>query len=167
MAATKISSPDQYRRRDEALVPRLRHERNRGPRSPRYSRRTEAGASPHPLHDAADGSAAQPAHAQMRPHRRRRNGQISSARQSRCLRRVGASGAAVRHALSRWWRAREISARSMATRPRPIVTPKPGCRAFPRRCWKTWISKRSISSRTTTRAKSSRKCCRRAFRICW
>src|SRR2546425_7400772 len=43
---------DQPRRGDAALVSRLRHERDRGPRAPRRARRPEAGPPPGAVRDA-------------------------------------------------------------------------------------------------------------------
>ena len=64
-------------------------------------------------------------HPQVRQHRRRRHGQVPSARQPRGVRRAGAPGADRSPCAIRWWTDRATSARSTAIRRRPIVTPKP------------------------------------------
>ena len=46
--------PGFHRRRDEALLPRLRDERDRGARAARRARRPQAGASAHPVLDARE-----------------------------------------------------------------------------------------------------------------
>ena len=80
------------RRGDAPLLPRLRDERDRGAGAPRHPRRAEAGASPHPLFDADKRQSVEPRLPQIRPHRRRRDGQIPSAWRSRDLRCDGAAG---------------------------------------------------------------------------
>ena len=80
-------------RRNEAQLSRLRDERDREPRAAGRARRAEARAPPHPLRDARAQLHARPALQQVGAHRRRRDGQISSAWRPRDLRRAGAHGA--------------------------------------------------------------------------
>src|SRR6266446_4297855 len=60
---------DQPRRGDAALVSRLRHERDRGPRAPRRARRPEAGPPPGAVRDARGEQHLEPAVREMRAHR--------------------------------------------------------------------------------------------------
>ena len=72
------------------------------------ARRAQAGAAPHPLHDVAaepDGRRQAP---QVREGRRRRDGQLPSARRRRALRDARAHGAAVLAALSARRRLRQL-----------------------------------------------------------
>ena len=83
---------------DEALLPRLRHERDRGARVAGRPRRPQAGAPAHPLFDARAGPHARQEVRQVGPRGRRRDGQVSPARRSGDLRRAGAHGAGFLHA---------------------------------------------------------------------
>ena len=60
-------------RRDEALLSRLRHERDRGACAARCARRSQAGASAHPLLDVRAGPHAGQEVRQVRARRRRRD----------------------------------------------------------------------------------------------
>ena len=82
----------------KTLLPRLRHERDRGACAARCARRTEAGAPAHPLFDVRERLYAGQAIREVRPRRRRRHGQISSAWRPVDLRRAGAHGAGLLHA---------------------------------------------------------------------
>ncbi len=90
---------DQPRRGDAALVSRLRHERDRGPRAPRRARRPEAGPPPGAVRDARGEQHLEPAVREVRAHRRRGAGQVPPARRHRDLRGAGAHGAGLLHAL--------------------------------------------------------------------
>ena len=92
--------PHQHRRRDAAVVSRLRHERDHRARAARHPRRAEAGASAHSVRDVGDGAGVQPRLPQVRGHRRRSAGQLPSARRHAGLRRAGAHGAGFFAALS-------------------------------------------------------------------
>ena len=69
-------NPGQHRRRDEALVHGLRHERNHRAGAARRARRPEAGAPPRALRHADDGAGEQPRLPQVRQDRRRGDGQL-------------------------------------------------------------------------------------------
>ena len=58
----KSIAPSQHRRRNEAVVPRLRDERNHRASAARRPRRPEAGASARAVRDAADGPGVEPAY---------------------------------------------------------------------------------------------------------
>ena len=85
-------------RRDEALLPRLRHERDRVARAARRARRPEARAPAHPVRHARAGPRPQQEIRQERPRGRRGDGQVPPARQPADLRRAGAHGAGLLHA---------------------------------------------------------------------
>ena len=91
-------SPGFDHRGDEAQLPRLRHERDRGARAAGCARRAQAGASAHPLFDARERLRVEQAVPQIGARRRRRHRQISSARRPVDLRRAGAHGAGFLHA---------------------------------------------------------------------
>ncbi len=81
-------SPVSDRRRDEDLLSRLRDERDRRPRAARRARRAEAGPPPHPLRLPGRRLRPRPALSQVGQDRRRRDGQLPSARRQRDLRRA-------------------------------------------------------------------------------
>ena len=87
-----------HHRRDEAQLPRLRHERDRLARAARHPRRPEARAPAHPVRHARAGARPQQEVRQERPRRRRGDGQVPPARQPADLRRAGAHGAGFLHA---------------------------------------------------------------------
>ena len=160
--------PHQYRRRDAAVVPRLRHERDRGPRAARYSRRPEAGASAHPLRHAARWA--------WRPTGPPRkcakivgevHGQVPPARRLGHLRRLGAHGAALLHALPAGGRPGQLRLGGWRPAGGHAVHRGAACRASPPRCSRTSTRKRSISGPTTTTASRSPRSCPRAFPTCW
>ena len=93
------NSADQPRRGDAALVSRLRHERDRGPRAPRRARRPEAGPPPGAVRDARGEQHLEPAVREVRAHCRRSAGQVPPARRHCDLRGAGAHGAGLLHAL--------------------------------------------------------------------
>ena len=68
------------RRRDAGLVPRVRLLGHLLPGAARRPRRAQAGAPPDPLPDGRDGPAARPRPREVRPRRRRRDGQAAPAR---------------------------------------------------------------------------------------
>ena len=94
------SRGSRHRKRDEDLVSRLLDERHHRPGHPRHPRRPEAGASPLPFFHAPDRLALQPALQEVGAHRRRRDGQIPSARRRRHLRYRRAHGPGLLPALS-------------------------------------------------------------------
>ena len=81
------------RRGDEALLPRLRDERDRGARAARCPRRAQTGPPPHPLLDEGERQRVEPRLPQIGAHRRRRDRQIPPAWRAGDLRRDGADGA--------------------------------------------------------------------------
>ena len=91
-------SPGLDQRGNEALVSRLRHERDRVAGAAGRARRPEARASTHPAFDERAGPYARQEIRQIGARRRRRDGQISPARRPGDLRRVGAHGAGFLHA---------------------------------------------------------------------
>ena len=93
------NSSRESRRRDAPVVSRLRHERHRRPRAARRSRRPEARAPPHPARHARARKRLEQGLQEIRTRRRRRHRQIPPARRQRRVRRAGAHGAAVFHAL--------------------------------------------------------------------
>ena len=78
--------------------------------------RAQAGAAADPVPDGRDGPAARPRPRQVRPRRRRGDGQAAPARRRRDLRRAGPAGAAVRDAAAAGRRARQLR---LAGRRRP------------------------------------------------
>ena len=80
------------------VVPRLRDERDRGPGAAGRARRAQAGPPARALLDARVGPAAQPALPQVRERRRRRDGQLPSARRLGDLRHARAPRAGLRDA---------------------------------------------------------------------
>ena len=91
-------SPGLHHRGDEAQLPRLRHERDRGAGAAGRARRSQAGASAHPLFDARERAYARQEVREVGARGRRRDGQISSARRPGDLRRAGSHGAGFLHA---------------------------------------------------------------------
>ena len=88
----------QHRRRDEALVPGLRDERDHRAGAAGRARRAQAGASPRALRDAADGPGQQPRLPQVRQDRRRGHRQLPPARRRAGLRHPGPPGPGLQHA---------------------------------------------------------------------
>ena len=97
-AAAVGRAPRFHHRRDEAQLPRLRHERDRVARAAGRARRAQARAPAHPLFDARAGPHARQEIRQVGARGRRRDGQIPPARRQRDLRRAGAHGAGFLHA---------------------------------------------------------------------
>ena len=95
----KRSRPDPYRGRDAPLLPRLRHERDRGPRPAGCPRRAQARAPAHPVRHAREQHRLEPPLRQVRPGGRRRARQVPPPRRHGDLRRPGAHGPAVLPAL--------------------------------------------------------------------
>ena len=87
------------RRGNAPLVPRLRHERDRGARPAGRARRPEAGAPARAVRDARVEQRLEPALREVRAHRRRGARQVPPARRLRHLRGAGAHGAGLLHAL--------------------------------------------------------------------
>ena len=142
---------DHHRRGDAPLLPRLRHERDRGARAARCARRPEAGAAPHPLRDEGRRLRLDAAVPQVRAHRRRRDGQVSPARRHGDLRRHGAHGAGLLHAPAADRRAGQFRLDGRRSAGGDALHRGAPGHASPRRCWPTSTRTRSISSRTTTR----------------
>src|ERR1041384_8303858 len=90
---------DLHRGGDDELVHGLRHERDRFAGPARRARRTEAGAPAHPVHAARVEQHVQPAVPQVRPRRRRSDGQVPPARRLVDLRRAGPHGPGLLDAL--------------------------------------------------------------------
>ena len=112
----------------------LRDVRHHVPRPAGRARRPQARAAAHPVHDVPRPAAdlRRPAE-EVRPHRRRRDGQVPPARRRGHLRGPGPHGPAVGDARARWSTGRGTSARSTATRPRPTATPRPSSTAVAER----------------------------------
>ena len=85
--------PHLDRRRDEDQLPRLRHVGDRRAGAARRSRRAQAGSPADPLRLPGSGLCRGQGLSQVEPHRRRRDGQISSPRRQRDLRRARADDA--------------------------------------------------------------------------
>ena len=91
--------PGQHRRRDEAVVHGLRHERNHWTSAARRPRRPEAGASPRAVRHEDDGPVVDARLPQVREDRRRGDGQLPSPRRRVDLRHARPAGAGLQHAL--------------------------------------------------------------------
>ena len=106
-ATTQLPSPGrgrpdrrQPRRGDEAVLPRLRHERHHRPGHPRHQGRPEARPPPRPLRHVRDGDDLQQALQEIGPHRRRRHRKIPSPRRPGRLRHARPHGPGLQPALS-------------------------------------------------------------------
>ena len=133
----------------------------------RRPRRPQARASAHPLRDARAQFHARPPLQQVRAHRRRRDGQIPSARRSRDLRRAGAHGAGLLDARAAHRRPGQFRLGRRRSAGGACATPKRGSQ--PRRDGAARGSRqghRRFPARTTTRRSWSRSSCRRAFPTC-
>ena len=97
-----------HRSRDAAQLPRLRDVGHRRPRAARRPRRPQAGAPPGALRDVRRRLPAGPRLLQVRPRRRRRDGQLPPARRLGDLRHLGPAGAAVVAALPAGRRQRQL-----------------------------------------------------------
>ncbi len=84
---------------DEAVLPRLRHERHHRPGHPRHQGRPEARPPPRPLRHVRVGDDPQQALQEIGPHRRRRHRQIPPARRPGGLRHARPDGPGLQHAL--------------------------------------------------------------------
>ena len=158
---------DHHRRGDAALLPRLRHERDRGARAARCARRAEAGATAHPLRDEGRRLRFDAALPQVRAHRRRRDGQVSPARRHGDLRRHGAHGAGLLHAPAADLGAGQFRLDGWRSAGgHALHRGAPGA-APPKCCSPTSTRTRSSSSPTTTSASRSRRSCRRPIPTCW
>ena len=91
--------PRQHRRRNEAFVHGLRHERNHWTSAARRPRRPQAGASPRAVRHEDDGPVVDARLSQVRQDRRRGDGQLPSPRRCVHLRHARADGAGLQHAL--------------------------------------------------------------------
>ena len=99
MADLSRSYTRQHRRRNEAVVHGLRHERDHWTSAARRARRVEAGASPRAVRDEDDGAVGNARLPQVRQDRRRGDGQLPSARRRLDLRHARPAGAGLQHAL--------------------------------------------------------------------
>ena len=152
---------------DALGVSRLRHVGHRRARAARRARRPEAGPPPRPARDERAGPAAQPQARQVRPDRRRGDGQVPSPRRHGHLRHAGPHGAGLLHALPARRRPRQLRQhRRLGARP-PCATPRRAWSAWPPRCCATSTPRPSTSRPPTTARARSRSCCRRASRTCW
>ena len=153
--------------RDEALVPRLRHERDRGACAARCARRPQAGAPAHPLFDARERAHARQEAREVGAHRRRRDGQISPARRPGDLRRAGAHGAGLLDAPAADRRAgqfrlgRRRSAGGDALHREPPDQGRDGAARGHRR------GHGRFPGELRRQRDASRSSCRRASRTCW
>ena len=123
IAATD-TDPGQHRRRDEALVHGLRHERNHRARAARRPRRPEAGAPARALRHADDGPGVEP-----RGYRKCAKivGEVMGNYHPTATPRSTTRSSAWRRTstcATRWSTARATSARSTATRRRRCATPR-------------------------------------------
>ncbi len=92
-------NPRQHRRRNEAFVHGLRHERNHWTSAARRARRLEAGPSPRAVRHEDDGARVEPRVPEVREDRRRGDGQLSPARRCVDLRHARAAVAGLQHAV--------------------------------------------------------------------
>ena len=131
------------------------------------ARRAQAGAAPHPLHDVAAEPDGRRQASQVREGRRRRDGQLPSARRRRALRDARPHGAAVLAALSARRRLGQLRVARRRQRRGDALHGVPA-RAHQRRdADARSIRTPSRSGPTTTARARSRSCCRRASRTCW
>ena len=107
--------PRKHRRRNEAFVHGLRHERNHWTSAARRPRRPQAGASPRAVRHEDDGPVLDARLSQVRQDRRRGDGQLPSPWRCVHLRHPGADGAGLQHALP----ARERAGQFRIDRRRP------------------------------------------------
>ena len=143
-------------RGDEAQLSRLRHERDRVARAARCARRPEAGAPAHPLLDARERLHAGQAVREIGARRRRRDGQIPSARRPGDLRRAGAHGAGLLHAPAADRRAGQFRLGRRRSAGGRCATPKCASPSRRWRCSTTSTRTPSISRTTTTATSASR-----------
>ena len=107
-----------------------------------------------------DGPAPRARLSQVRQHRRRGDGQLPPARRGGGLRRAGAAGAALHHALPAGRRPGQLRlGRRRPARRHALHRGAPDADRR-RRCWPTSTRTPSTWSRTTTARASSRRCCR-------
>ena len=147
-------------------LPQLRTLGHHLARPARRARRAQAGAAPHPLHDVAAEPHRRRQAPQVRQGRRRRDGQLPSARRLGALRNARPHGAGRSRCATRWSTAPATSARSMAIPPRRCAIPSAASRASATRCCARSTRRRWRSGRTTTARAPSRSCCRRGFPTC-
>ena len=105
---TPAAAPGQHRRRNEAFVHGLRHERDHWTSAARRPRRPQAGAPPRPVRHEDDGAVGDARLPQVREDRRRGDGQFPPARRRVDLRHARPHGAGLQHALSAGGRAGEL-----------------------------------------------------------
>ena len=118
----------------------------------RRARRPQAGAPPRPLRDVRRRLPPRPRVLQVRPRRRRRDGQYHPHGDSAIYDTLVRLGAAVVAALPAGRTARATSARPATTRPPPCATPSAGWRRWPWRWCATSTRTPSTSRPTTTDA---------------
>ena len=140
----------QPRRRDAALVPRLRDERDRRSRAARRARRAEAGAPARAVRDARAEQRLEPALQEVGAHRRRRDRQVPPARRHRGLRHHRAHGAAFLAAPHAGRRPGQLRLGRRRQRRRRCATRKSGWPRSRTRCWPTSTRRPSTSAPTTT-----------------
>ena len=104
---------------------------------PRRPGRPQAGAPPDPVRDVRHRLPARPQLRQVRPRRRRRDGQLPPARRLGDLRRAGPAGPAVVAALPADRRPGQLRLAGQRPAPPPCGTPSAGCRRWPWRCCRT------------------------------
>ena len=110
--------------------------RDRRARAPGRPRRAEARSPPRALLDVDERQPAGSAVREVRPHRRRRDGQVPPPRRPGDLRHARAAGAAVLACATRSSTARETSARSTTTRRPRSATPRLGSSGWRRSCFR-------------------------------
>ena len=160
-------SSGRYRSRDEEVVSRLRHERDRRPRAARRARRPQARAPAHPVRHARAGPDLRRKPTASAPRSSAKSSANSIRTASAGLRRAGAHGAVLQHALSAGRRAGKLRlGRRRSARGHAVHRSAPGAhqRRAARRHRKRNRRFHSELRRDRARNPSS---CRRASRTCW
>ncbi len=139
-------------------VPGLLHVRHSRPRPAAYRRRPEAGAAAHHLRHVRAGSVGRVQAQEVGAHRRRRAGQVPSARRHRLLRGHGADGAALLLPLSAGRRPGQLG---LAGRPqvlcRHALHRGAADRPMPRCCCRSWARARWTGCPISTAPWTSRR----------
>ncbi len=144
----------------------LRAVGHHGSGAARRPRRAQAGAAPHPLHDVGAEPDRRHQAPEVREGRRRRHGQLPSARRHGAVRNAGANGAVVFAALSAGRRLRQLRIARRRQRRRDALHRVPAGPDQRRNAVGDRSVRRCRSARTTTAPRPSRWCFRRAFPTC-
>ena len=147
-------------------VSELRAVGDHGARAARRARRPEAGAAPHPLHDVAAEPDRRREAPEVREGRRRRDGQLPSARRRRALRNARAHGAVLLAALPARRRLGQLRLARRRQRRGDALHRVPARRGSATKCSPRSSRPPCSSGRTTTAPRPSRSCCRRGSRTC-